>query len=110
MLIILIPISLLIFIYSVELGTDNRSAIARDLFMNENNQFDYKLLEIRLNEKYGSIDKRKDLKSFITRNGGKCNNNICSLNIYTTFCISQMARIELISESKIKVTSFTDGC
>ena len=95
-----------------ELGIEhNQANIAKDLFMNDANGFDYNLLEKRLNEKYGSLNKRKDLQAFIVRNGGGCNNeNICRLTIYKTLCISETAIIELKSEPKIKVTSFTEGC
>jgi hypothetical protein len=108
---ILIPISLIVLIYNVKLGTYNQANIAKDLFMNDNNRFDYNLLERRLNEKYGLINKREDLRSFIIRNGGGCNdNNICRLVVYSTFCISEIAIIELMSEPKINVRSFLDGC
>ena len=109
---LIILISLILLYSNFELGIENNEAkIAKDLFKNDANRFDYNLLERRLNEKYGSLNKRKDLRTFIVRNGGGCNNqNICRLTIYKAFCISNTAIIELMSEPKINVTSFTDGC
>jgi hypothetical protein len=92
------------------LENDHRTAIAEELFLNDEGGFDFELLEDRLNKKYSGY-KLKELRAFVESHGGSCSSDDqCNLYLYSTICISSRAVITVDIDGSLKVESVLDAC